>query len=257
MANQTISEFLADLQDVKKTLDQNAPPKKGSLQDPNKYPYKQKFVTGEGDTTEAPITHSQYVSALGKAQEEHYERVDEKNKPPEQNYTQKMPDGTIIKAETLKKLEEEIKAYKTMTTPPKVDEAEKRKNWIKEYSGLEAEKSKLIDVVDESDSTKTKKDFLYSNDQLGMMNQQQTALQDSVNYSYGREAQKSQQNWTNFLKQTGLQDEANRKYEQFLGEVKLGKHGKAFAPGQEEGMATELTDQYINKILKEKYGIEQ
>ena len=252
MPQQTMEEFFAE-------MDKNAPPKKGSLQDPNKYPYKQKFVTGEGDTTEVPITYSQYVSALGKAEDEHYERVEEKNKPPEQNYTQKMPDGTIIKAETLKKLEEEIKAYKTMTTPPKkdkVDEAGKRKNWIKEYSGLEAEKSKLVDVVDESDPAKTKKDFLYSNDQLGMMGQQQTALQDSVNYSYGREALKSDQNWNNFVNQQQISKQADDQLNQFLEEIKMGKHGP-IAPGKEEEVAREMTDQWLTGFLKEKYGIDR
>ena len=242
---QSLDELIAKFSQMEE--EEQAKPKQV---DTKKYPYARQFISGT-DTLTVPQTRAELMKQM----------VDrEKERKP---YSKKMPDGTVIEGKTIKDLESQVSAYNKLMTPKKkesVDESAKRDKWLKEYMAIQKNLDTGYDVpvtgegVPE-DSTK----FVPTLDsmQQEMFKNQQSALTDSVNYSLGREASKSPQNWKNFLKETGLQEEANKKYEKFLGEVKLGKHGKAFAPGQEIEMATELTNQYINKILKEKYGIEQ
>ena len=242
---QSLDELIAKFSQMEE--EEQAKPKQV---DTKKYPYVRQFISGT-DTLTMPQTRAELMKQM----------VDrEKERKP---YSKKMPDGTVIEGKTIKDLESQVSAYNKLMTPKKkesVDESAKRDKWLKEYMAIQKNLDTGYDVpvIGEGvpeDSTKFEPTL--DSMQQEMFKNQQSALTDSVNYSLGREASKSPQNWKNFLKETGLQEEANKKYEKFLGEVKLGKHGKAFAPGQEIEMATELTNQYINKILKEKYGIEQ
>ena len=240
MSQRRIADFFA-------SMDEKKEPKQV---DTKKYPYARQFISGT-DTLTMPQTQAQRMTQM----------IDlEKERKP---YSKKMPDGTVIEGKTIKDLESQVSAYEKLNTPKKkesVDESAKRDKWLKEYMAIQKNLDTGYDVPVIGEGVpegSTRFEPTLDSLQQEMFKNQQSALTDSVNYSLGREASKSPQNWKNFLKTTGLQEEANKKYEKFLGEVKLGKHGKAFAPGQEEEMATELTNQYINKILKEKYGIEQ
>jgi len=248
---QSLDELIAKFSQMEE--EEKAKPKQV---DTKKYPYARQFISGT-DTLTMPQTQAQRMTQMIDWEKKQNE------KPVEKPYSQKMPDGTVIEGKTIKDLESQVSAYKKLMTPEKkesVDESAKRDKWLKEYMAIQKNLDTGYDVPVTGEGVpkgSTKFEPTLDSMQQEMFKNQQSALTDSVNYSLGREASKSPQNWKNFLKQTGLQEEANKKYEKFLGEVKLGKHGKAFAPGQEEEMATELTNQYINKILKEKYGIEQ
>ncbi len=208
-----------------------------------------KEIVVDGDTTSVELTPYQYISNLNRKEKE-------AKKEKELNYSRKMPDGTIIKAESISDLKKEIDAYNELTTPEKpekVDESAKRDKWLKEMvKNQEAMDSQIETTDDEGKETYVD---LLNDAQVGMFKNQQSALTDSVNYSYGREAMKSNQNFKNFMKQRGIQAQADAQLNKFFDEVKMGKHG-AIAPGKEEEVAKELTDRWFSKMMKETYGIE-
>ena len=177
-----------------------------------------KEIVVDGDTTSVELTPYQYISNLNRKEKE-------AKKEKELNYSRKMPDGTIIKAESISDLKKEIDAYNELTTPEKpekVDESAKRDKWLKEMvKNQEAMDSQIETTDDEGKETYVD---LLNDAQVGMFKNQQSALTDSVNYSYGREAMKSNQNFKNFMKQRGIQAQADAQLNKFFDEVKMGKH---------------------------------
>tara|TARA_R100001463_G_scaffold10294_3_gene30203 strand:+ start:444 stop:1196 length:753 start_codon:yes stop_codon:yes gene_type:complete len=219
-----------------------------------------------GDTTSVEVTPAQLFTNLNRKEKEAKQKQEKAEKKQEDKakkdlelrYSKEMPDGTIIKAKSISDLKKESDAYNELTTPEKpekVDESTKRDKWLKEMVKNQEVMDSQIETTDD-EGKETYVDLL-NDAQMGMFKNQQSALTDSVNYSLGREASKSPQNWRKFLDSSGLQVEADQKYEQFIGEIKMGKHGKIYAPNDIEAMATELTNQYIDKVLKEKYGIDK
>ena len=173
-----------------------------------------KEIVVDVDTTSVELTPYQYISNLNRKEKE-------AKKEKELNYSRKMPDGTIIKAESISDLKKEIDAYNELTTPEKpekVDESAKRDKWLKEMvKNQEAMDSQIETTDDEGKETYVD---LLNDAQVGMFKNQQSALTDSVNYSYGREAMKSNQNFKNFMKQRGIQAQADAQLNKFFDEVK-------------------------------------
>ena len=239
MSQRRIADFFA-------SMDEKKEPKQV---DTKKYPYARQFISGT-DTLTLPQTRAELMKQM----------VDrEKERKP---YSQKMPDGTVIEGKTIKDLESQISAYNKLMTPKKkesVDESAKRDKWLKEYMAIQKNLDTGYDVPVIGEGVpegSTRFEPTLDSLQQEMFKNQQSALTDSVNYSYGREAIKSDQNWEKFWKQNKIQEQGNEQANKFLDEIKMGKHG-AIAPGKEREVAKEMAVQWINKLLKEKYGIER
>ena len=210
----------------------------------------------------------QYTKAMEKKEEAAKERAKEENKP---EFSVRTNDDIEIKGKSVSDLKKEIDAYEGITgkkisykKPEKVDEAKKRDEYIKQIISLQKE----IDATEEVDTGKkdandepiTEMRYKLPDNLSNMARGQQAALTDSVNFSYGREAIKSPENWNRFMQDnpepdTGktINQAAQDKYEEIYEEAK--KSGVVL-PNQLEEFAKERTQMWLETYLKDKYNVD-
>tara|TARA_R100001594_G_scaffold41936_4_gene73971 strand:+ start:6661 stop:7449 length:789 start_codon:yes stop_codon:yes gene_type:complete len=173
-------------------------------------------------------------------------------------------DSTEIKGKSLSELKKEGEAYEGMTgkklfyeepeKPEKVDESAKRDKWMKTIMELQDKMNKT--AIDTAGDTT----YAMPQNIFNMAQGQQAALTDSVNFSYGREAIKSPENWGRFMQKnpepdTGktIEQTAQDKYMEILEEV---KKLNMIRPEMYEEEARERTQMWLNTYLKDKYNID-
>ena len=203
--------------------------------------------------------------------DEYAKAVKEKNKP---EYSLMTDDSTKISGKDISTLLKEVKSAEELTgkeiIPKKkekkevVDQAKKRDEYIKQIISLQKE----IDATEEVDTGKkdandepiTEMRYKLPDNLSNMAKGQQAALTDSVNFSYGREAIRSPENWNRFMQDnpepdTGktINQAAQDKYEEIYEEA---KKGGVVLPNQLEEFAKERTQMWLETYLKDKYNVD-
>lgn len=210
----------------------------------------------------------QYTKAIEKKEEAAKEKAKEENKS---EFSVRTNDDIEIKGKSVSDLKKEIDAYEGITgkkisyeKPEKVDEAGKRDEYIKQIISLQKEIDATEEVEsDEKDAEgnpKMKTQYKLPDNLSNMARGQQAALTDSVNFSYGREAIRSPENWNRFMQDnpepdTGktINQAAQDKYEEIYEEA---KKGGVVLPNQLEEFAKERTQMWLETYLKDKYNVD-
>jgi len=172
-------------------------------------------------------------------------------------------DTTIMEGENIDKLKKEVNAFEELTGAvivPKeketVDEAEKRKKWLQRIVSNEKDLKATVDVPGD-----TTKQLTLSPMGASMLEGENQALTDSVNFSLGREAQNSPDNWQRFMTRnkepdTGMtiNELAQQKYLEFVRKAQTSSG--VVRPGEEESWARDETQRWLSSYLKNKYNID-
>ncbi len=245
----------------------NQDAKKASKTNKKSYQVVLPAVESVVDADTLNLTEAQYNKMI---MDQRNDAIEKSQEVPEKSYQMQYisdkGDTTNIEGESYKKLSDEVEAFEELTGAkimPKekesVNEAEKRSDWQKEIVRLEKDIQGVQTLPDPMGDKKKQSDFLLTNQQVSGLRNQQNALNDSVNFSFGREAQKSNENFQRFLNnpesQDGksIQEQYNDVYREALREL---SGGGDVDKKRVKLHADERAEIWLRNYLKEKYKIE-
>lgn len=228
---------------------------------------------GKADTLN--LTDPEYnrhkLGEYSKAIEENKNEEKEENKP---KYSMMTSDSTKISGKDMSTLLKEVESLEKLSGKEYIpkekekkeipNEANKRDEYISQILDLQKQMDAKEEVdtgkVDKDGNATTKMEYSLPNNLSNMARGQQAALTDSVNFSYGREAIRSQGNWKRFTQDNQEPDTGKTidqlsqdKYLEILEEVK--KSG-VIRPDAHEEEAKARTQMWLETYLKDKYDVD-
>lgn len=177
-------------------------------------------------------------------------------------------DSTQISGKDISTLLKEVEAAEKLTgkeyIPKKEekkevpDEAKKRDKWMKTIIELQDKMNKT--AIDTAGDTT----YAMPQNIFNMAKGQQAALSDSINFSYGREAIRSPENWKRFIEDNPEPDTGKTidqlsqdKYFEILEEIKKGDNTTGvIRPEAYEEEAEIRTQRWLEIYLKDKYNVD-
>ena len=225
---------------------------------------------GKADTLNLtdPEYNRHILGEYSKAIEEKKDEEKEANKP---KYSMMTSDSTKISGKDMSTLLKEVQSLEKLSGKeyiPKEEEKKEIPNEAKkrdEYISQILDLQKQIDAKEEvttgkGENEKTEMQYVLPDNLSNMAKGQQAALTDSVNFSYGREAIRSPENWKRFMQDNNEPDTgktinqaAQDKYKEIYEDA---KRGNVVLPNQLENFAIERTQAWLETYLKDKYNVD-
>jgi len=259
-------------QNIQNWLKTNAPSKKSKVTRQLILPALEEG--GKADTLN--LTDPEYnrykLGQYSKAVEKNEKAAESKaKKEATPEFSVKTDDDIDIKGKSVSDLKKEIDAYEGITG--KVisykeeekkeipNEAKKRDEYISQILDLQKQIDAKEEVTTgEGENEKTEMQYVLPDNLSNMARGQQAALTDSVNFSYGREAIRSPENWKRFTQDNNEPDTgktidqlSQEKYLEIFEEVK--KSG-VIRPEAYEEEAKARTRMWLETYLKDKYNVD-
>ena len=255
-------------QNIQNWLKTNAPSKKSKVTRQLILPALEEG--GKADTLN--LTDPEYnrfkLGQYSKAVEEKKDEEKDANKP---KYSMMTSDSTKISGKDISTLLKEVESLEKLSGKEYIPKEEEKKEIPNEAKKRDEYISQILDLQKQIDAKeevttgegkneKTEMQYVLPDNLSNMARGQQAALTDSVNFSYGREAIRSPENWKRFTQDNNEPDTgktidqlSQEKYLEIFEEVK--KSG-VIRPDAHEEEAKARTQMWLETYLKDKYNVD-